>query len=408
MTPAETRSADLQSWENWLNRFFAWVPYLLLAIALLIGQVGERDVPAIALACGAAVWTWMTYNRLRPRLQAPPAGMGVYFIGFVVFGIALVSRQTVFLVYGITGFFHAFLLRPLWASYVGIGAAGLIVHSHIVFTDNSVTAWVLYAGVVVLQTAAVAAGVYGGLKLTELAEERRQTVDQLEAMLAENAGLHAQLVAQAHEAGVLDERQRMAREIHDTIAQGLTGVITQLEAAHQAWGDDGEVTRHLDLAGGIARESLDEARRSVQAIRPGPLDHSRLPEALDEIAAKWAVASDIEVQMQTTGERRPLRPEVEVTLLRAAQEALANVAKHARATRVGITLSFMDGAVVLDVRDDGIGFEPAGPVGESSFGLAGMRQRVEDAKGRMEIESAPGEGSAISITLTTEVQSHDR
>ena len=408
MTAAETRSADLQSWESWLNRFFSWVPYVLLAIALLIGQAGERDIPAIALACGAAVWTWMTYNRLRPRLQAPPTGMGVYFIGFVVFALALVSRQTVFLVYGITGFFHAFLLRPLWASYVGIGAAGLIVHSHIVFTDSSVTAWVIYAGVVVLQTAAVGAGVYGGLKLTELAEERRRTVNRLKATLAENAGLHAQLVAQAHEAGVLDERQRMAREIHDTIAQGLTGVITQLEAAHQAWGDDGEVTRHLDLAGGIARESLDEARRSVQAIRPGPLDHSRLPEALDEIAAKWAAAADIGVQMQTTGERRPLHPDVEVTLLRAAQEALANVAKHSSATRVGITLSFMDGAVVLDVRDDGVGFKPEEPVGESSFGLAGMRQRVEDAKGRMEIESAPGEGSAISITLTTGVQSDDR
>ncbi|MCP3996739.1 MAG: sensor histidine kinase [bacterium] len=220
--------------------------------------------------------------------------------------------------------------------------------------------------------------------------------------MEENAGLHAQLVAQAHEAGVLDERQRMAREIHDTIAQGLTGVITQLEAARQTWGDEPEVTRHLDLASGIARDSLDEARRSVQAIRPGPLDHSCLPEALEEVAAKWAATSEIGVQTQTTGDRRALHPEVEVTLLRAAQEALANVGKHAEATRVGVTLSFLPGAVALDVRDDGIGFRTDGSVGDSSFGLAGMRQRVEDVSGRMEVESVPGEGTAVSITVTTD------
>jgi signal transduction histidine kinase len=405
------QSPGLASWEVRINRYLVWIPYAALALSagggLIWGDSGDRLAIAV-LSLAAAVWTWLTLSRLGPPHQVSQVMLRVYFVGFVVLGFLLMAKTPLFLVYGISGFFIAFLLRPMWVALVGIGAAGFIVHSHVVFLDQRASAWAIYFGIVAVQTASVAAGLYGAQKLAEIAEERRRALAQVEETMAENAGLHAQLVAQAREAGVLDERQRMAREIHDTIAQGLTGVITQLEAAHQALGDDGEVTRHLDLAGGIARESLDEARRSVQAIRPGPLDHSRLPEALDEIAAKWAAASDIDVQMQTTGERRPLHPDVEVTLLRAAQEALANVAKHSSATRVGITLSFMDGAVVLDVRDDGIGFEPEGPVGESSFGLAGMRQRVEDAKGRMEIESAPGEGTAISITLTTEVQPHGR
>ena len=123
----------------------------------------------------------------------------------------------------------------------------------------------------------------------------------------------------------------MAREIHDTIAQGLTGVITQLEAAQQSWNDEAEMRRHLANAAGLARSSLAEARRSVQAIRPGPLDRSRLPDALSEVTDRWSSVSGVAASMRIVGETRPLAPHVEVALLRAAQEALANTAKHAAA-----------------------------------------------------------------------------
>jgi signal transduction histidine kinase len=201
---------------------------------------------------------------------------------------------------------------------------------------------------------------------------------------------------------VLDERQRLAREIHDTIAQGLTGVITQVEAAHQSWGNEAVMRRHLDQAAGIARDSLAEARRSVQAIKPGPLDGTRLPEAVDDVASRWVETNGVGVQVRTTGERRPLHPEIEVTLLRAAQEGLANIAKHAAASRVGITLSFMPGVVALDIRDDGVGLAPDDMAKDQSFGLAAMRQRVEDVGGVLEVESGPGEGTAISISIHTE------
>src|SRR6202453_2493699 len=187
----------------------------------------------------------------------------------------------------------------------------------------------------------------------EIAEANRR----LEATLSENVGLHEQLLVQAREAGVLDERQRMAREIHDTLAQGLTGIITQLEAAQQT-GHDAERERRIGNAKRLARDSLAEARRSVQALRPQALENSRLPEALAEEVARWSATSGVTGEISTTGEARPLHPEIEVTLLRIAQEALANVAKHARASRAGVTLSYMEDVVTIDVRDDGAGFAP--------------------------------------------------
>ncbi|HEY2260467.1 MAG TPA: sensor histidine kinase, partial [Solirubrobacteraceae bacterium] len=240
---------------------------------------------------------------------------------------------------------------------------------------------------------------------------------KLEATLRENAALHEQLLEQARSAGISQERQRMSREIHDTIAQGLTGIITQLQAAEQAAGDRVTESRHLTAAIELARESLSEARRSVQAMRPEALETARLPDAVKDVADRWSVLHGVPVAVTTTGAARAMRPEIEVALLRTAQEALANVAKHAGASRVGLTLSYMEDLVTLDVRDDGVGFAPAtngngghathgaGPAGahqsvaEGGFGLAAMRQRVEGVAGTLEIESEPRSGTAISATV---------
>jgi signal transduction histidine kinase len=127
--------------------------------------------------------------------------------------------------------------------------------------------------------------------------------------------------------------------------------------------------RHLDNAARLARASLSEARRSVEASRPEPLDGAGLPDALLEVAHQWSAIHGVPVEVRTTGELLPLHPEVEVALLRTAQEALANVARHAKASRAGLTLSYMGDVVTLDVRDDGVGFEvPTAPVGEQGSG----------------------------------------
>ena len=406
--PDQTESlSEWTSWESWVNSFFLWVPYATLGASLVLAQVGDytttNRVVIVVLTMVAAAWTWLTFTRLGPPTRVPQWSLRLYFVGFIVVAAVLVVRQPIYLVYGITGFFHGALLRPWPLAFAGIGATGLVIHSHIVTTESTPATWAIYLGVVAGQTLAVGLGLYAGEKITEIAEERRETLRELERAMAENEGLHDQLVAQAREAGVLDERQRMAREIHDTIAQGLTGVITQIEAVNQSWGDEGEVQRHLDIASELARQSLAEARRSVQAMRPAPLDHSRLPEAIGDVAARWSEQTGVPVTATTVGDRHQLRPEVEVTLLRAAQEGLANVAKHASASRVGITLTFMDDSVSLDVRDDGAGFDPEKASREESFGLAAMKQRVADLDGALELESAPGEGTAISVQIPTGV-----
>jgi len=397
--------SEFTSWERWIEALFVWMPYITLAVSVALAQLVSMSssdrVIGVALTLGGAAWTWFTFTRHGSPTRLAQPTLRLYFAGFLVISALLVVRAPVSLVYGITGFFHASLLRPWWLAFAGIGATGAVIHSHIVINEATATNWAIYLGVVALQTVAVGAGIYGGEKISEIAEERRQTLEQLETAMEENAGLHAQLVTQAREAGVLDERQRMAREIHDTIAQGLTGVITQIEAVYQVWEDEPEMRRHLESASGLARQSLAEARRSVQAIRPAPLDDNRLPDALSDVASQWSEASAIPVQVNTTGERRPLRPDIEVTLLRAVQEGLANIAKHAGATRVGVTLSFMEDSVALDIRDDGAGFDANGRHGSQSFGLDAMAQRVDHVHGELHIESAPGDGTAISVRIPT-------
>lgn len=406
---ADRRSSTsrLSSWERWVEVAYVWLPYATLAISVVLMQAGSKTMSdrlvGVGLTVVAAAWTWLTFTRHGSPSHLSQRHLRIYFAGFLIMAALLIFREPVFLVYGITGFFHASLLRPWWIGFVGIGATGMIIHSHIVTTESTATTWAIYAGVVAIQTVAVGAGLYGGEMIAEIAEERRQTLEQLELTMDENAGLHAQLVAQAREAGVLDERQRMAREIHDTIAQGLTGVITQIEAINQSWDDEPEVRRRLDMAVDLARNSLDEARRSVQDIRPAPLEESRLPDALADVAHRWSETSGVPVQVHTTGDRRRLRPEVEVTLLRAAQEGLANIAKHATASRAGVTLTFMDDAVALDIRDDGTGFDTTRTTKRQSFGLTAMRQRVENTHGVMHVESTPGNGTAISVNIPTAI-----
>jgi signal transduction histidine kinase len=223
----------------------------------------------------------------------------------------------------------------------------------------------------------------------------------------------------------------MAREIHDTLAQGLTGIITQLQAAEQAGQDPAGWRRHVDAATRLARESLSEARRSVDALRPEPLETGRLADALAGIAERWSALHGITALVTITGTTRPMPPEAELALLRTAQEALANVARHAQATRVRLTLSYMEHDVALDVRDDGQGFDPAqlrdraagngaaaaaadprradvAADGDGGFGLVAMRQRIEGLSGTLRVESEPGGGTAISACIPAVPAGADR
>jgi len=224
------------------------------------------------------------------------------------------------------------------------------------------------------------------------------TVGAQAALALENL----RLIAEARHSGVIEERRRLAREIHDTLIQGFASIVMNLEAAEGSLEDD-QAHRHLDEARNTAREGLAEARRIVWALRPEALEGAPLSEALERLAARWSETSGIACGVRITGTLLPLPAEAEVTLLRAAQEALTNVRKHARASRAVLTLSYMDDRVALDVLDDGAGFEPegastaGGPSG--GFGLPAMRERVEQSGGRLVVESEPGRGTTLVVEL---------
>lgn len=407
----ETRRSGWQAWEAVVER---WAAYVLLGISTVLAAVNPTHgsgarAATVGIAALAAAWVLATYSLVGEERRQRGDLMAVHFAGLLGFFTVLMLRDPIFFVFAISGYLHAARLRPVPLVFAGIGLTSVAIHGitwNIPWTTlapEHVGAVAAFVVVVLVQTLAIGFGIVGADKLAALSEQRRQTVAHLEATLAENAGLHEQLLTQAREAGVREERQRMAREIHDTLAQGLAGVITQLEAADQSLDDHATISRHLEAAAGLARASLTEARRSVHALRPEVLTQASLPGALTAEAEHWSALHRVAVDTRTTGTPQPLHPEIEGTLLRVVQEALANVARHARASRVGVTLSYLGDEVTLDVRDDGVGFEPAVPgrvvQGRNGFGVAGMRERVERLAGTFEVESAVGAGTAVSVKV---------
>ena len=395
------------AWERFGDAMVGWCGYALLLPATVIALLaGPKDLAwqltTVAIAVAAAAWIYLVFTRLPPPRQAHRLRMGIFFAGLLLLGAVLMLRMPLFFIFMISGFFYASILRPLPLAFLGVFATSFLSNTLIAGFPQNAEGWTFYVVIIVIQTLVIGAGSIVGEKVTEQNEDRRQALARLEAALVENAGLHAQLLTQAREAGILDERARMAREIHDTIAQGLTGIVTQLEAADQARDRPLDRDRHLDNAERLARESLAEARRSVEASMPAALESGTLPDALVDVAREWSELHGIPADVTVTGNVIALHPEIEVALLRIAQEALANVARHAGATRAGLTLSFIGDVVTLDVRDDGIGFavdRADASEGQGGFGLSGMRQRVARVAGSLAIESEPGRGTALSARV---------
>jgi signal transduction histidine kinase len=225
--------------------------------------------------------------------------------------------------------------------------------------------------------------------------ERQRLIEELRAAQAELAEAERQ-------AGVLEERQRLARDIHDTLTQGFASIVMLLEAADAALDPTHRAARNITQALRSARDNLAESRRLVWALRPKALSDTPLPVALDRLARRLSEETGIHAETVVTGTATALDGDLETTLLRAAQESLANVRKHARATAVTITLSFMDDVTVLDVQDDGIGFtqsHSAGGDGSKGLGLRAMRERVEEAGGTVSVESNRGEGTTVVVSV---------
>jgi signal transduction histidine kinase len=422
------------STDSWIDRPLRGVPFALLALPFLPYALTQAPTGADmgrTLAVIALTVTWLAWFLfLQPAaLRDNELVMSVYVAGIVAASAVLIARSPWYGFFCWIGYLNSFTYLTGVRRYAGIAATAVLVavSQSGGFHRLSPALAAIVAVIALVNAALVTTFVSIGQKAEERSEQRQRMLVQLaeanrrlEESMAENAGLHAQLLSQAREAGVLEERQRMAREIHDTLAQGLTGIITQLEAVRQT-GPGAGWERRVDNAALLARDSLSEARRSVQAMRPEALEaNPRLPEALAEVARQWSAVNGVTASVATDGDPVALHAEIEVTLLRVAQEALANTAKYASAGRVGIALSYMGDVVTLDVRDDGVGFQPpdldghppSGPpddpeasdgpgrdVRSGGFGLTVMRQRVQRVAGTLVIESEPGAGTAVSASV---------
>jgi len=209
---------------------------------------------------------------------------------------------------------------------------------------------------------------------------------------------------QGREAAVLDERNRMARDIHDTLAQGFTGVIVQMEAAEEAIssGDPEAVDQHLRRAADLARSSLSEARRSVRALRPHALEQTTFWDALKANIQNTTMGTPLHTEFQLRGKLRELPQILQENLLHIGQEALTNTLKHAHADRFEARLSFHSREVRLELHDNGNGFILDDP--SDGFGLAGMRERVEQMGGILSVTSSHGKGTTIVVVSPYEQQ----
>ncbi len=214
----------------------------------------------------------------------------------------------------------------------------------------------------------------------------------------------ARLFTQSAEFGAAQERNRLAREIHDTLAQGLTAITLQLETAEallEAGLNPDTVRAKVHQALALARQNLEEARRSVMDLRAAPLEGRTLPEALQALVNSLAGTRRPELHLQLNGASQPLPVRIQTGLYRIAQEALANAIQHARANRIDLTLELTPRAATLALQDDGIGFDSAA-LPEGRFGLVGLNERVHLLGGELHLQTEPGAGTRLEVTIPLE------
>ncbi len=399
-SPVEPTLAETVTGQDALSRL-AWLWHVLFGVTLAIPTVlaltsathsAGRKALVVGLVAVIGLLHWLVLARHPQWWQERMAGLAVYWAGMcaLLTALAWVERQFTLALYG--QFPLMIMTLGWWGMVPVVGMTALMLWA--------VGGWESPRDVVatVLVSAGLAAVITFFLEMiSRQSEQRREALAQL-------AATRAQLAEASRRAGVVAERERLSRELHDTVAQGFISVVTQLESAEQALDDPAglaEARQRLGTARQTARTSLEELRRSVRALRPDLLESSSLPAALAQLTTRWSAEAGVGAEFRSTGgDPVPLRPDVELSLLRIAQEALSNVARHAAASRVVVTLSYVGDTVTLDIDDDGVGFDgkPQPQVG-GGFGLLGMRERLEAVGGALEVESVPGQGTTVAASV---------
>ena len=290
---------------------------------------------------------------------------------------------------------HCFMMlrpRPAFVAVMGLTAVNVGAQLAYSRVDAATVTSVSLFGVLTLLLALLLGGYIN--KIIEQSYLRATLIDELEQTRAE-------LVEVSRQAGALGERERLAQDIHDTLAQGFTSVIMLMQAAQAALEreDVPAVRRQLAIAELAARDGLAEARSLIGALVPPALQGASLTDAVSRACADLGARFGFNSHLEVKGEAVALSHNAEIVLLRAVQEALANVGKHARASSACVVLAFEERVATLVVTDDGVGFDPERAVG---FGLDQLRSRATQVGGQAEIRSRAGGGTTIRVTIPTE------
>lgn len=381
------------------TRALAWCLHLLviglLALAAARAVTGDRPhagwIVAASAACGLVYAIGPVLPGVRRSRRA--AGLWLAAVGACWLVLLALSPDAVWVAFPL--YFLQLHLLPRRAGLTAVIAtaaaaiAGFAAHQHS-FSPAMAIGPALGAAVAV-------AVVWGYQALYRESEHRRRLIEELTATRAD-------LATAQHTAGVLAERDRLAREIHDTLAQGLSSIQLLLRAAERALPQAPENAAHyVGQARQAAVDNLAEARRFVAALTPPTLEGTTLAGALERLCTTTSARHRLPTRFHLTGDPAPLATAHEVALLRIAQSALTNTVRHAEATTTEVTLSYLGDRVALDVVDDGHGFDPdqvPAPDPEAGgFGLAAMRARVHALGGTLTIASAPGHGTALAARL---------
>lgn len=380
-TAAPTPTSRLLTW--CLHLLVAGLLGLVVVRALVGGAAGAGVVVALAAVLGLVY----AVGPLAPRVRTSRRAAGVWSaaVGGVWVALLALSADAVWIAFPLY-----FLQLHLLSRRAGLAAvvltAAVAVAGFAAHTGSASPATAIGPA---LGAAVAVAVVWGYQALYRESEQRRLLIDELTATRAD-------LAAAQHTAGGLAERERLAREIHDTLAQGLTSIQLLLRAAERALPDQpGKAEGHVVQARQSAQDALAEARRFVAALAPPALEGATLADALERLCATTSARHQLTARFHLTGDPVPLPMAHEVALLRIAQSALANTVQHARARTADVTLSYLGGHVAVDVADDGIGFAPS----SGGFGLAAMRARTHALGGDFTVETGPDRGTALAARL---------
>ncbi|WP_076482785.1 sensor histidine kinase [Williamsia sterculiae] len=371
-----------------------WLPLGLLigsmVCTVLAGLIGSlRSVVLMIALMVAAGAVHVVTARMAPLARGPR--VTVYLVQLVV-ATGLIVISPFFGIYAFMGYVAALLAFEGPVLYAALALNAVVVavaqvggaHQVAATPGAFIALFVVNIGVVAVL------GLLSARREREMIE-RERTLDELEAAQRRNADLQTELLGRATEQGKLTERARLSREIHDTVAQDLVAIVSQLEAI----GPGVDWQQRVDTAKRLARDGLAEARRAVAALRSPMLDDQSLPTALTDMVAAWSTVHDIAARSHVDGS--PVPTGDDQNLLRICQEALSNVARHARASAVEVTLTYTEEGVLLDVRDDGCGFDAS--LVHRGNGLGNMQERVRPSGGSVEWETSVGSGCLVRTVV---------